>query len=71
MAAYLDHALPSLDRQRLQAHLDQCPHCAEHLKQLEVAILVAGAVRADDLDPRARADLMEVYRRWRDEEGAP
>lgn len=67
MAAYLDGALPRADRDRLDAHLDECPHCTEYLKQIEASILVTGQVRAEDLDPVAREDLMDLYRRWCDD----
>lgn len=67
VTAYLDGALARSDRDRLEAHLDDCPHCAEHLKQIEATIRVTGDVRADDLDPLAREDLLDLYRRWRDD----
>lgn len=67
ITAYLDGVLGTGDHDRLERHLDECPHCWEHLKQIEATILVTGAVRADDLDPDARDDLMELYRRWHGE----
>jgi anti-sigma factor RsiW len=69
MTAYLDQALGDIEHDRLERHLDDCPHCREHLKQIEATILVSGRVRTDDLDPLAREDLLEVYRRWRAEGG--
>jgi anti-sigma factor RsiW len=68
ITAYLDDALGAGDHDRLERHLDECPHCWEHLKQIEATILVAGAVRAEDLDPLAREDLLDLYRRWRTED---
>jgi anti-sigma factor RsiW len=65
MTAYLDGALRGDDYDRLEAHLNECPHCTEHLKQIEATILVTGEIRAEDLDPVAREDLMDLYRRWR------
>ena len=70
ITAYLDGALGTGDHDRLEQHLEECPHCREHLKQIEATILVTGAVRADDLDALARDDLMTLYRRWVDEGGA-
>lgn len=67
VTAYLDGALGLGDHDRLERHLDECPHCREHVKQIETTILVMGEVRADDLDPVAREELMELYRRWRGE----
>jgi anti-sigma factor RsiW len=67
VTAYLDGALGPGDHDRLERHLDECPHCREHVKQIEATILVMGEVRADDLDAVAREELMELYRRWRGE----
>jgi anti-sigma factor RsiW len=66
ITAYLDGALGSGDHYRLEQHLEECPHCREHLRQIEATILVTGAVRAEDLDAPAREDLMDLYRRWLD-----
>ncbi|HEX5088356.1 MAG TPA: zf-HC2 domain-containing protein [Nocardioides sp.] len=65
ITAYLDGALAGRDRDKLERHLEECPHCWEHLKQIEATIRVAGAGPGDDLDPLAREDLLEIYRRWR------
>jgi anti-sigma factor RsiW len=67
VTAYLDGGLERDDRELFEAHLKECEHCAEHLKQIEVTMAVAGRVRDDDLDPLAREDLMDLYRRWRDD----
>jgi anti-sigma factor RsiW len=67
VTAYLDGALALGDHDRLERHLDDCPHCREHLKQIEATIQVTGEARADDLDPVARAELIEMYRHWRDD----
>jgi anti-sigma factor RsiW len=62
---YLDGALTAAQAALFRAHLAECPHCTEHLAQIRVTVAATGRVRADDLDPLARADLMELYRRWR------
>jgi anti-sigma factor RsiW len=67
VTAYLDSALRPRNRARFEAHVAECPHCDEHLKQIEVSIRVTGAVRVEDLAPAARQDLVDVYRRWRDD----
>ena len=66
VTAYLDGALARSDRDRFEAHLAECHGCSEHLRQIEVAMLVTGEIRAEDLDPLAREDLMHLYRRWRE-----
>lgn len=67
VTAYLDGALDSGDHHRLEEHLEECPHCREHVKQIQTTIRVMGEVRTDDLDPSAREDLIDLYRRWRRE----
>jgi anti-sigma factor RsiW len=67
VTAYLDGVLPVDDRNKFEAHMNDCPMCREHLRQIEAAILVTGEIREQDLDPLAREDLMDLYRRWRDE----
>ena len=67
VAAYLDGALSSHQLARFEAHMAECPMCREHLKQIEATALVTGEIRAEDLDPLAREDLMDLYRRWRDD----
>lgn len=48
----------------MEAHLGECEGCAEHLRQIRITVAVTGRVREEDLDPAAREDLMDLYRRW-------
>ena len=65
MAAYLDDALTTADRARLEGHLADCPHCSEYLAQLRVVIDVSGEVTPDDLDDETLDELVDLYRQWR------
>ena len=67
VTAYLDGELTRDSRMLFEAHLDECDMCTEHVKQIKVTIAVAGRVREEDLDPMAREDLMDLYRRSRDD----
>jgi len=64
MTDYLDGALSEDDRALVEAHLGECDACAEHLRQIRITVSVTGRIRDEDLNPRARADLMDLYRRW-------
>jgi anti-sigma factor RsiW len=66
---YLDGALTGVQAARFRAHLAECPHCTEHVAQIRVVIAATGCVGADDLDPLAREDLLDLYRRWRAGDG--
>lgn len=68
MASYLDGALDDRDRQRLEAHLAECPHCSEYLAQMRVTISTLGQLEVDDVPEEAIDDLVELYRRWQEPE---
>jgi len=65
MAAYLDGALSESDRERLEAHLADCPLCSEYLAQLRVTIDALGHADVDQLSDDAVDELVELYRQWR------
>ena len=64
---YLEGALSEADRRRFERHLAGCPHCTEYLAQMRETIRLAGRVAPEDLTPVMRADLTDLYRRWRAE----
>ena len=67
MADYVDGRLNRRDTTRLQQHLRACPHCSEYLAQLRATIDALGRVEPEDLATDALDDLVDVYRRWRDD----
>ena len=64
---YLEGVMGAADRRRLEHHLDGCPHCTEYLAQMRETIRLAGRVTQEDLTPEMRAELTDLYRRWRTE----
>ena len=62
---YLEGTLSGRDRRRFESHLRRCPNCAAYLEQIKMTIELTGKVEPDDLSPEARAELTELYRRWR------
>lgn len=67
MSDYLDGSLSRRDTRRLEEHLAICPPCRAYLAQMRLVISVSGSVSPDDLSPEALDDLVEVFRRYRDE----
>ena len=65
MADYLDGGLAPRDRERLEVHLAECPHCSEYLAQLQVTIEALGRAEPDSLTDDALDELVGLYRRWR------
>jgi anti-sigma factor RsiW len=64
MTDYLEGALSEDDRALVEAHLSECEACTEHLRQIRITVTVTGRVCDEALNPRARQDLMNLYRRW-------
>ena len=61
---YLEGALPEADRARFDAHLETCEGCRRYLDQMRTTIRVVGTLSEDDLDPRARDQLVQLFREW-------
>ena len=59
---YLDGALPASERRAFEAHLKVCPHCAEYLAQLQIAIEATGHVDTGELSTDMRDTLITLYR---------
>jgi anti-sigma factor RsiW len=65
MSDYIDGALDDRDRNRLDAHLADCPHCTEYLAQLRATIDALGHAEPDDLSDEALDEFVDLYRQWR------
>lgn len=64
---YLEDALSSRDRRRLEHHLAGCPHCTAYLAQMHETLRLAGALTPEDLTPQMRDDFTDIFRRWSNE----
>jgi anti-sigma factor RsiW len=62
---YLEGSLSRRDRRRFEAHVRGCPNCTAYVEQIRLTIRLTGSVSPEDLSPEARADLRDLYRRWR------
>jgi anti-sigma factor RsiW len=63
---YLDGTLSRRDRVRFDRHIDGCPNCTAYLEQFRETIRLTGTLRVEDVDPAARAELLETFRSWKD-----
>ena len=64
VTAYFDGALPSVEADRFEQHLRDCPPCIVHLEQIRTTIRVTGSVEPWDIDPEVRVQLLETFRTW-------
>ncbi|MEA2272344.1 MAG: hypothetical protein QOI98_1052 [Solirubrobacteraceae bacterium] len=71
VTSYFEGALPRRDRRRFDAHLSACDGCTAYVEQMHETIRLAGVLREEDLDPRARDALLHAFRDWRAEAPGP
>jgi anti-sigma factor RsiW len=64
MTDYLEGALSPTDRLRFERHISGCPNCRAYLEQIRLTIRLVGAAGEHDLDPLARAELLEAFKDW-------
>jgi anti-sigma factor RsiW len=65
---YLEGAMSTGDRARLEAHLSACHGCNRYLAQIRITIELTGMLTTDDIDalgPDARNELLAVFREYR------
>jgi anti-sigma factor RsiW len=62
---YLDGAMPTEDRARLEEHLADCEGCTAYLQQLRITIRLNGQLSEEAVSPEAMAPLLEAFRAWR------
>ncbi len=71
VSEYLEGAMSELDRARFEEHLAMCDGCSAYLEQMRATLRVAGALRPEAVDPAVCAHLVDAFRNWRQERGAP
>ena len=62
---YLDGALPEKERVWFEQHLVICRACSTHLDQVRATQRALRAIRSADIDPEARAKLLDAFREWK------
>ncbi len=65
ITAYLEGTLPDAERRRFDAHLAECPYCAEYLEQMRNTIIRLGTLDETTLSPDTREQLLAAFRDWR------
>ena len=61
---YLEDALPSALRARVEAHLETCPDCTAYVAQLRTTIALVGRLREDDVPQPVLDELTQAFRDW-------
>ena len=61
---YLEGAVAPRDHALFEEHLAECDGCVTYLDQMRTTIELTGRLRADDLAPEVRAELVVAFRDW-------
>lgn len=62
---YLERALPPSDLRRFELHIGKCDWCKLYIDQIRLTIKAAGKLTEDSIDPRAKEELLAVFRNWK------
>jgi len=62
---YLEGKLSQTDRDRFEAHVEECPYCLNYLEQMRETIVTLGSLREESLSAPTRERLLEAFRDWR------
>jgi anti-sigma factor RsiW len=62
---YLEDELPSAERSRFEAHLQDCGPCRSYLHQMRTTIDLVGSLKASDLDLAMERELLRAFRGWK------
>ena len=61
---YLEDALPSDDRRRVEEHLEACPDCPNYVEQMRETIRLTGMLTEEQIPQEQKAKLLEAFRGW-------
>jgi Putative zinc-finger len=62
---YLEGTLPRWARVRFRLHIAGCRDCTRYVEQMRTTIAVTGRIRAEDIAPEVRDELLAVFRGWK------
>jgi len=64
---YFEGTLPPRARERLEAHLAECPGCRDYLEQMRETLRLLGHLTEELIPPSGREELLHLFRSWKHE----
>jgi anti-sigma factor RsiW len=61
---YLEGRLSADDTARFRQHLTACDGCTAYVEQMRTTIALTGSIAPDQIEPAARAALLEAFGSW-------
>ena len=62
---YLEGKLGEEDRAKFEKHLALCESCVDYVEQMRLTLRATGRLGVEELAPEALADLLNVFRQWK------
>ena len=67
---YLEGTLPPDDRARFETHLAGCRGCRRYLNQMRQTVQLLGHISEDTIPLDTRAELLSLFRNWKQADAA-
>lgn len=68
VTAYIEDALDTHTRRRVEDHLANCAGCERYLDQIRRTVAELGRMPTERLSDQARDDLLAAFRGWQSEQ---
>ena len=66
---YFEGAMSPAEKARFEKHLEKCDWCKIYLDQMRLTIRTLGKLTEELVPPRAKEDLLRVFRHWKCSQG--
>jgi anti-sigma factor RsiW len=68
---YLEGLLTPVERASFDRHIAGCRDCTLYVEQMRLTIAASGQIRADEIPPAVRDELLNAFRGWSSERQRP
>ncbi len=62
---YLENALLPEMRERLEAHVAECPGCENYIEQMQLTIDMLHQIARESVFPATKQELLQLFRDWK------
>ena len=68
VADYLEESIPDEARVQFEQHLSECGYCTAYVQQLQVTVTLTKKLGEDELDKPAPKELLNIFRKWKQDQ---
>jgi hypothetical protein len=67
VADYMEEALTDESRVEFEQHLAECGYCTAYIQQMNLTVKLTKQLTDDEIKP-ATTELLDIFRKWKDEQ---